>query len=87
MAHRAVITAVRPGMRQRIRQFEVGGNLIPGQALVCHAQCLVVNVTVQVTLAFQQFIDVFVTPGRPVVLGHQDLSFITPAHNRFVDVF
>ncbi len=87
VAHRAVVTAVRPGVRQRVRQLEVGGDLIPGQPLISHAQGLIVDISVEIALAFQQVIDVLFAPGRPVVLGHQHLGLITPAHNGFVDVF
>ena len=87
MTYRPVIAPVSPGVRQRIRQPEVCRDFIPGHALVRHAQGLVIDVAIQVTLAFQQFIDVFITPGRPVVLSHQHFGFITPTHNGFVDIF
>ncbi|MOA02465.1 hypothetical protein D3C78_1219180 [compost metagenome] len=87
MADGAVIAAVSPGLRQAVWQFEVGSNFIACQAFVGHTQGLVVDITIQVTLAFQQANNVFVTPGRPVVLSHNNFSFVTPTHYGFVDVF
>ena len=87
MADGAVVAAVGPGIGQAVRQLEFSGDLIAGQALVGHAQSLVINVTIQVALALQQVNHVLITPGRPVVLGHNDFSLVAPAHNGGVDIF
>ena len=87
MADRAVVAAVSPGIGEAVRQLKVSGDFIAGQAFVSHPQGLVVDVTIQVTLTLQQVNHVLVAPGRPVVLGHNDLSLIAPANDRLVDIF
>ncbi|MNC41358.1 hypothetical protein D3C75_901240 [compost metagenome] len=86
VAHRTVVAPAGPGFCQPFRQRKAGGDFIAGQAFVGHSQGLIVDITVHIALAFHQLNNVFITPGRPVVLGHDDLSFVAPALYRRINI-
>ncbi|MNT90928.1 hypothetical protein D3C72_2319430 [compost metagenome] len=87
MTYRTVITSVGPGFRQAVRQFELRGYFVAGQAFIRHSQSLVINIAVKIALTLEKVNDVFVAPGWPVVLSHNNFSFVAPANYRFVDIF
>ena len=86
VAYRAVIATACPGFSQPVRQGEISVYFIPRQPLIRQSERLVVDIAVDITLAFHQLHHFFVTPRGPVVLSDNDFRFITPTIDGVIDV-
>jgi hypothetical protein len=86
VAHRAVVAAVVPALRQLIRYGEHLGDLGAGVAMIREPERLVVQVLVEIALPLQELDRLVLPPDRPLMRDKHHVGLVAEERDRLVEM-